>query len=732
MGPPGFWVELRKQGAYKQLKGNEVERLLDGCTVAVDASIWLYEAQTQLELVKVFGSAGACLKIFFERCSRFIRKGVLPVIVLEGRGGGRSERVHGGSQLGAAFAPHDKLRSLLCAMGVPYVDAEGEAEATCAALTQAGACEFAASSDFDALLFGAERVLKSVHLADRSVDSECELWEISHIDKVAGLDRDSLIAAAFLSGSDYDLRGTRASNGVRGVGVKKAMKTALELRRLSQGDTLSSVAAMVGGEQVDETTASQLVASNQRCRGCKCCGHGDVAKKVHGKRGCSLCGTSSGCLPNISNGGVCECSYCAGVRDAGGKERVAGARTLFRTASNASEDSSSSHGAHAVSSQYKRLVNVSLPDQGRFCWRKLESDKLKDALKGIFDEDAIDVKLQPLHFEFCLRRMALECPGPALSSLSRRRAWALKENLKYCPVSAKRINSSSCLFFAPYVLVSWIAALDDAETPLDLLPSARRARMALARKCCLLETDSIRSSVLLVVWKGLLAACPADTRKDHESLLAWGRTHELDLVPSTAVPRQSGKLEVWWNHCDTGRRETKAVIVVNSLEVEQFGLPIVARKCDSKKVRCQQVPTNQRRISDCFRQMTPRRSALDEQGPAVFQNAPQFLFSSPKTPPRRLSVNDCASPLRTPQIQSTSAETSQERLDPQDEHISSLHIDQSRAFTPMTPLRQRHVALEMTPMKRSAPEKSEGGSSLISQPSCKRRWRDGLLSNVCG
>ena len=153
MGPPGLWVELRAQGACKNLSGDQVESLLEGCTVAIDAAIWLIEAQCQIDLVRQFGKNGAAVKIFFERCTRFLRKGILPVIVLEGQGGGRAERVHGSARLGNAFTPHAKLRALLSAMGVPCVDADGEAEATCAALTAYGHCEFAVSSDSDVLLF---------------------------------------------------------------------------------------------------------------------------------------------------------------------------------------------------------------------------------------------------------------------------------------------------------------------------------------------------------------------------------------------------------------------------------------------------------------------------------------------------------------------------------------------------------------------------------------------------
>ena len=153
MGLSGLWVELRAQGACSNLSGQQVESLLEGCTVAVDAAIWLHEVQYQRDLVRIFGQDGVAVKVFYERCTRFLRKGILPVIVLEGRGGGRAAREFGSARLSNVFAPHAKLRALLSAMGVPYVDADGEAEATCAALAAYGHCEFAVSSDSDVLLF---------------------------------------------------------------------------------------------------------------------------------------------------------------------------------------------------------------------------------------------------------------------------------------------------------------------------------------------------------------------------------------------------------------------------------------------------------------------------------------------------------------------------------------------------------------------------------------------------
>ena len=66
MGPRGLSIELRRLNAFKALRGPSVEQLLEGKTVAVDAAIWLYEAQMQQNLLKHFGPIGAAVKVMFD------------------------------------------------------------------------------------------------------------------------------------------------------------------------------------------------------------------------------------------------------------------------------------------------------------------------------------------------------------------------------------------------------------------------------------------------------------------------------------------------------------------------------------------------------------------------------------------------------------------------------------------------------------------------------------------
>ena len=71
-----------------------------------------YEAQLQEDVVRAFGPLAAVIKVTFERCVRWLRKGVLPVVVLEGSGGGRACRTFsvGHGSLGQPGLSHRSTR----------------------------------------------------------------------------------------------------------------------------------------------------------------------------------------------------------------------------------------------------------------------------------------------------------------------------------------------------------------------------------------------------------------------------------------------------------------------------------------------------------------------------------------------------------------------------------------------------------------------------------------------
>lgn len=118
-----------------------------------------------------------------------------------------------------------EARDLLDALGIPWVQAPGEGEAQAAHMAKLGKVYAASSQDFDALLFGAPRLVRNLAVTGKRklpgksvwVDVEPELIELETVLKEVQLTREQLVDAGILVGTDYD-------PGVKGVGPKRAVK----------------------------------------------------------------------------------------------------------------------------------------------------------------------------------------------------------------------------------------------------------------------------------------------------------------------------------------------------------------------------------------------------------------------------------------------------------------------------------------------------------------------------
>ncbi|KAK3145592.1 hypothetical protein QOZ80_3BG0254860 [Eleusine coracana subsp. coracana] len=111
---------------------------------------------------------------------------------------------------------NDDCKRLLRLMGVPVVEAPGEAEAQCAALCENHMAYAVASEDMDSLTFGARRFLH--HLTDLGFKkSPVTEFEVSKVLEELGLTMDQFIDLCILSGCDY-------CENIRGMGGQRALK----------------------------------------------------------------------------------------------------------------------------------------------------------------------------------------------------------------------------------------------------------------------------------------------------------------------------------------------------------------------------------------------------------------------------------------------------------------------------------------------------------------------------
>jgi flap endonuclease-1 len=145
----------------------------------------------------------------------------------------------------------EQASGLLRAMGIPVLQAPGEGEAQAAWMAQQGLVHAACSQDYDAILFGAPRLVRSLSVGGRRKLPGKQVWvditpeEIGLDETLAGsgLTREQLIDVALLVGTDFH-------PGIQGIGPKKALalikkEGALEplIERLSANPSSAASAA---------------------------------------------------------------------------------------------------------------------------------------------------------------------------------------------------------------------------------------------------------------------------------------------------------------------------------------------------------------------------------------------------------------------------------------------------------------------------------------------------------
>lgn len=119
----------------------------------------------------------------------------------------------------------ETAKELLRRLGVPTVQAPSEGEAQVAYMTRTGLLHATASQDYDALLFGATRLVRNLAITGRRklpnknayVEVNPEMIELDKVLRENGISQEQLIIIGLLVGTDF-------MPGIKGVGAKKALK----------------------------------------------------------------------------------------------------------------------------------------------------------------------------------------------------------------------------------------------------------------------------------------------------------------------------------------------------------------------------------------------------------------------------------------------------------------------------------------------------------------------------
>ncbi|NXX28693.1 GEN endonuclease, partial [Nicator chloris] len=279
---------------------------LRGKTLAVDLSLWVCEAQTVKKMVGIVTKPH--LRNLFFRFSFFTSMGIKLVFVMEGEAprlkadtmSKRNEMRYGPLKKSGAVRTGRSLfkamlrecLELLECLGVPWVQAAGEAEAMCAYLNAKGLVDGCITNDGDVFLYGAQTVYRN--FAMNAKDPHLDRYTMSSIKEKLGCDRESLIGLAVLLGCDY------LPKGVPGVGKEQALKL---IETLGGQNLLQRFEQWKEQFQYDDYPPL-VVKKVIHCSEC----HHPGSYKEHEHNGCQFCESVKCCKPSDSKH-CCPCAW---------------------------------------------------------------------------------------------------------------------------------------------------------------------------------------------------------------------------------------------------------------------------------------------------------------------------------------------------------------------------------------------------------------------------------------
>lgn len=153
-------------------------------------------------------------------------------------------------------------KRLLSFMGIPCIDAPSEGEATATHIANLGLAYAAASQDFDAVLFGANRLIRNftnsgkrkVPNKNTYVEVVPEIIEAQKTLDALGMTREQLIDIGILVGTDYN------PNGFKRIGPKTAFKLVSKHGRLEDIPAIQDQLKSVKYEEIREIFQNPQVA----------------------------------------------------------------------------------------------------------------------------------------------------------------------------------------------------------------------------------------------------------------------------------------------------------------------------------------------------------------------------------------------------------------------------------------------------------------------------------------
>ena len=146
----------------------------------------------------------------------------------------------------------EESKKLLTLLGIPYIQAPSEGEATAAYLTRNGLAFAAASQDYDSILFGARRLVRNLAISGKRkvpnrnayVDVEPEIFELERVLQEIGLTHEQLVDIGILIGTDFN------PGGFLGIGPKTALKLIKENGRLENVEKVKQLLPQIPYQEI--------------------------------------------------------------------------------------------------------------------------------------------------------------------------------------------------------------------------------------------------------------------------------------------------------------------------------------------------------------------------------------------------------------------------------------------------------------------------------------------------
>ena len=221
-----------------------------GRKIAIDASMSIYQFLVAVrhgseQLTNDSGEVTSHLTGIFYRTIKLMESGMKPIYVFDGKppafkseelqkrrekarlaeealkkateAGDQDEIEKYSKRTVRATKQHSlEVMRLLRLMGVPVVQATGEAEATCATMARAGLCYATGTEDMDALTFGTPVLVRNLHKSEAQKLPLLE-FNLQRALQELELTMDQFIDMCILCGCDY-------TDHIKGIGPKRALQ----------------------------------------------------------------------------------------------------------------------------------------------------------------------------------------------------------------------------------------------------------------------------------------------------------------------------------------------------------------------------------------------------------------------------------------------------------------------------------------------------------------------------